>query len=107
MDRDTVAKTAQNCNLKKDGAKLAQEQSAHLFLCLLIQDLTEKYGPVVREANVVNVLDQAFDVRPSSLSRRVQTTPADLLFALAGRHSRIWHREARPCRPDATREHRL
>lgn len=36
MDRDTVAKTAQNCNMKKDGAKLAQEQSAHLFLCLLI-----------------------------------------------------------------------
>jgi protein SSD1 len=63
MDRDTVAKTAQNCNMKKDGAKLAQEQSAHLFLCLLIQDLTDKYGPVVREANVVNVLDQAFDVR--------------------------------------------
>lgn len=36
MDRDTVAKTAQNCNMKKEGAKLAQEQSAHLFLCLLL-----------------------------------------------------------------------
>ncbi|KAL7414362.1 hypothetical protein BDY24DRAFT_36922 [Mrakia frigida] len=62
MDRDTVAKTAQNCNMKKEGAKLAQEQSAHLFLCLLLHDLTERYGPVVREAHVVNVLDSAFDV---------------------------------------------
>jgi protein SSD1 len=62
MDRDTVAKTAQNCNMKKEGAKLAQEQSAHLFLCVLLHDLTERYGSVIREASVVNVLDEAFDV---------------------------------------------
>ena len=47
---------------KKDSAKLAQEQSAHLFLCLLIADLTQRYGPVVRQAKVVGVLDAAFDV---------------------------------------------
>ena len=62
MDRDSVAKVAQQCNIKKDSAKLAQEQSAHLFLCLLISDLTQKYGPVVRQARVVSVLDAAFDV---------------------------------------------
>ena len=80
MDRDSVAKIAQQCNVyvqftrhllglnrhlsysKKDSAKLAQEQSAHLFLCLLIADLTQRFGPVVRQAQVVGVLDAAFDV---------------------------------------------
>ena len=41
---------------------LAQEQSAHLFLCVLISDLAQRYGPVVRQAKVVGVLDAAFDV---------------------------------------------
>jgi len=62
MDRDAVAKVAQQCNIKQDSAKLAQEQSAHLFLCLLIADLTQRHGPVVRQAKVVGVLDAAFDV---------------------------------------------
>ncbi|EPQ59425.1 RNB-domain-containing protein [Gloeophyllum trabeum ATCC 11539] len=62
MDRDAVAKIAQQCNIKKDSASLAQEQSAHLFLCVLISDLTHRYGPVVRQARVVGVLDAAFDV---------------------------------------------
>lgn len=44
------------------GAKLAEEQSVHLHLCMLIHDLTEKHGPVVREARVIGVLDAAFDV---------------------------------------------
>lgn len=47
---------------KRDSASLAQEQSAHLFLCVLISDLTQRYGPVVRQAKVINVLDAAFDV---------------------------------------------
>lgn len=47
---------------KRDSAKLAQEQSAHLFLCVLISDLTQRYGPVIRQARVVGVLDAAFDV---------------------------------------------
>ncbi|KAJ1039276.1 hypothetical protein NDA10_005142 [Ustilago hordei] len=62
FDRETMAKIAQQCNVKKDAAKLAQEQSAHLFLCLLIHDLTLRYGPVVRPATVMGVLDAAFDV---------------------------------------------
>lgn len=47
---------------KRDSAKLAQEQSTHLYLCMLIHDLTQRYGPVIREAKVVGVLDAAFDV---------------------------------------------
>ncbi|KAF8974509.1 hypothetical protein BDZ97DRAFT_29165 [Flammula alnicola] len=62
MDRDAVAKVAQQCNIKRDSATLAEEQSAHLFLCVLISDLTNRYGPVVRQAKVVGVLDAAFDV---------------------------------------------
>ncbi|KAG5638203.1 hypothetical protein H0H81_001300 [Sphagnurus paluster] len=62
MDRDAVAKVAQQCNIKRDSAILAQEQSAHLFLCVLISDLTQRYGPVIRQAKVVGVLDAAFDV---------------------------------------------
>ncbi|KAI5826729.1 SSD1 protein [Schizophyllum commune Tattone D] len=62
MDRDAVAKVAQQCNIKRDSAVLAQEQSAHLFLCVLISDLTHRYGPVIRQAKVINVLDAAFDV---------------------------------------------
>ncbi|WVO21500.1 uncharacterized protein IAS62_002809 [Cryptococcus decagattii] len=62
MDRDQVAKAAQQCNMKKQSAKLAEEQSVHLFLCILINDLTEHDGPVVREARVTNVLETAFDV---------------------------------------------
>ena len=33
-----------------------------MFLCVLIHDLTQRYGPVVRQATVVGVLDAAFDV---------------------------------------------
>lgn len=62
MDRDAVAKVAQQCNIKSDSANLAEEQSAHLFLCVFISDLTQRYGPVVRQAKVVGVLDAAFDV---------------------------------------------
>ncbi|KAF9075734.1 SSD1 protein [Rhodocollybia butyracea] len=62
MDRDAVAKVAQQCNIKRDSATLAQEQSTHLYLCVLISDLTQRYGPVIRQAKVINVLDAAFDV---------------------------------------------
>ncbi len=62
MDRDAVAKIAQQCNIKRDSAKLAQEQSTHLYLCVLISDLTQRYGPVIRQAKVIGVLEAAFDV---------------------------------------------
>lgn len=62
FDTEAVSKIAQQCNVKKEAAKLAQEQSQHLYLCMLISELTRKYGPVVRPANVIGVLDEAFDV---------------------------------------------
>ncbi|GAA5906681.1 mRNA-binding translational repressor SSD1 [Sporobolomyces salmoneus] len=62
LDTETVAKIAQVCNTKKEAARLAQEQSQHLFLCVLISDLTKRYGPVICTATVIGVLDQAYDV---------------------------------------------
>lgn len=62
IDREGIAKIAQQCNVKKDAAKAAQEQSQHLFLCMLIHDLTVRYGPVVRQATIIGVLDAAFDI---------------------------------------------
>ena len=81
MDRDAVAKVTQQCNMyvpwtshsshhphsdfpisKRDSGVLAREQSAHLFLCVLISNLTSRYGPVIRQAKVIGVLDAAFDV---------------------------------------------
>jgi protein SSD1 len=49
-------------NSKRDSAILAREQSTHLFLCVLISDLTSRYGPVIRQAKVIGVSDAAFDV---------------------------------------------
>lgn len=62
IDIDGVTQIAQQCNTKKEASKLAQEMSQHLYLCSLLNDLTAQYGPVVRQAKVIGVLDEAFDV---------------------------------------------
>ncbi|CAB4386260.1 RNB-domain-containing protein [Rhizophagus irregularis] len=62
LDKDAVQKTASHCNVKKEAAKNAQEQSSHLFLCVLLRNLTLQSGPVIREAIVIGVKDHAFDV---------------------------------------------
>ncbi|CAG8612066.1 7914_t:CDS:10 [Paraglomus occultum] len=62
LDKDTVQKTANHCNVKKDAARNATEQSNHLFLCVLFQSMAERTGPVIREAIVIGVKDHAFDV---------------------------------------------
>jgi len=59
LERDIVQKTAQHCNIKKEGAKSAQAQSNHLHLSRYFNGLS---GPIVRDAVVVAVLDSAFDV---------------------------------------------
>ena len=41
---------------------VAGEASQHLFLCAFISDLTTRYGPVIREAKVIGVFDESFDV---------------------------------------------
>lgn len=62
LNKESCQKSANHCNLKKDAAKLAQEQSNHLYLSVLLQSLAESKGMVLRDAIVVQVLDTAFDV---------------------------------------------
>ncbi|KAF9982896.1 hypothetical protein BGZ75_005650 [Mortierella antarctica] len=62
LNKESCQKSANHCNLKKDAAKLAQEQSNHLYLSVLLHKLSEPEGVVVRDAIVVQVLDTAFDV---------------------------------------------
>jgi hypothetical protein len=76
LDRDTVQKLAQHCNVKKDAAIYAREQSSLMFLTMHMHKLSQQQqqissvattgtdGPSVifREAIVVAVFDQFFDV---------------------------------------------
>ncbi|CAO3575036.1 unnamed protein product [Mortierella alpina] len=62
LNKEACQKSANHCNLKKDAAKLAQEQSHHLYLSVLLRKLSEPEGMVVRDAMVVQVMDTAFDV---------------------------------------------
>lgn len=62
LDTEAIAQVAQQCNAKKEAGKIAGESSQHLFLCVLIHQLTLQYGPVIRPAQVIAVLDEAFDV---------------------------------------------
>jgi protein SSD1 len=78
LDRDTVQKLAQHCNVKKDAAIYAREQSSLMFLTTHMHKLSQQQqqissavtttintnGPSVifREAIVVAVFDQFFDV---------------------------------------------
>ncbi|KAG0235461.1 hypothetical protein BGW42_005247 [Actinomortierella wolfii] len=62
LNKESCQKNANHCNIKKDAAKAAQEQSTHLYLSVLIKNLVTKHGSLVKEALVVRVLDEAFDV---------------------------------------------
>ncbi|KAF9370515.1 hypothetical protein CPC16_003659 [Podila verticillata] len=61
LNKESCQKSANQCNIKKDAAKLAQEQSSHVYLSVLLKNMTAK-GMVIRDAIVVQVLDAAFDV---------------------------------------------
>lgn len=61
-DRETLAKTVEHCNTRKDAAKNSQDQSIHLMLCSMVDKLTSTSGSVVRDAIVINVMDSSFDV---------------------------------------------
>lgn len=91
MDRDQVAKCAQQCNIKRSSARLAEDQSAHLYLCMLISDLSEKYGPVIRHARVTAVYDQAFDVviPEFGLEKRVHVDKMPLKTSTFDEHKNV------------------
>lgn len=62
-DTESLTKTAEQCNVKKDSAKNAQEQSIHLQLCRAVdQRRAARGGELICEAIVINVYESAFDV---------------------------------------------
>ncbi|BEJ00527.1 hypothetical protein CcaverHIS631_0503840 [Cutaneotrichosporon cavernicola] len=91
MDRDQVAKCAQQCNMKRQSARLAEDQSAHLHLCILVGNLSAKYGPVIRHARVTGVYDQAFDVviPEFSLEKRVHLDKLPLENSVFDEHTNV------------------
>ncbi|KAF9551296.1 hypothetical protein EC957_009180 [Mortierella hygrophila] len=62
LSKESCQKSANHCNIKKDASKLAQEQSSHVYLSVLLRNMTEASGPVIKDAVIVQALDASFDV---------------------------------------------
>lgn len=62
-DVDTLSKTAELCNTKKDSAQVAQEQSVHIESCRKIdRQRVQLGGDIVCEGIVLCVYESAFDI---------------------------------------------
>ncbi|KIV88643.1 hypothetical protein PV10_08307 [Exophiala mesophila] len=62
-DLENLAKTAEQCNNKKDSAHAAQEQSVHIESCRLMdKKAKEMGGDLISEGIVICVYESAFDV---------------------------------------------
>lgn len=62
-DTDSLAKTAEQCNTKKDSAYGAQEQSVHIEACRIMDKKAKELGgDLVAEGIVLCVYESAFDV---------------------------------------------
>ncbi|KAF1356743.1 cell wall biogenesis protein phosphatase Ssd1 [Delphinella strobiligena] len=62
-DVDTLAKTAETCNTKKDSAQAAQEQSVHIESCRMMDRKSQEIGgELISEGIVLCVYESAFDV---------------------------------------------
>lgn len=62
LDSKEIARIAQQCNIKKDGAKNAQDASIQLYLAEYIHRHTQLHGPMYCDATVVAVLDSAYEI---------------------------------------------
>ncbi|KAF2161721.1 hypothetical protein M409DRAFT_69534 [Zasmidium cellare ATCC 36951] len=62
-DVESLNKTAESCNTKKDSAHAAQEQSVHIESCRMMNKLSEEQGgDLISVGIVVCVYESAFDV---------------------------------------------
>lgn len=60
---DSLVKTAEQCNTKKDSAQSAQEQSVHIESCRIMdKKRNELGGDLISEGIVICVYESAFDV---------------------------------------------
>lgn len=62
-DIETLVKSTESCNTKKDSAQNAQEQSVHIESCRIMDRKREEAGgELISEGIVICVYDSAFDV---------------------------------------------
>ena len=62
-DLETLAKTTEQCNNKKDNAHAAQEQSVHIESCRAMDKKSQEHGgDLISEGIVICVYESAFDV---------------------------------------------
>ncbi|KAL1306641.1 hypothetical protein AAFC00_005317 [Neodothiora populina] len=62
-DIETLAKTAETCNTKKDSAQAAQEQSVHIESCRIMDKKSQEAGgDLITEGIILCVYESAFDV---------------------------------------------
>ncbi|KAI8098895.1 uncharacterized protein BX664DRAFT_354405 [Halteromyces radiatus] len=80
LDRDTVQKLTQHCNVKKEAAHYAREQSSLLFLGVHLNKLAKQNGKsvVYREATVVAVCEGHLDVMVPELNMEKRVHLANL-----------------------------
>jgi protein SSD1 len=62
-DLENLAKTAEQCNNKKDSAHCAQEQSVHIESCRMMDKKSQEAGgDLIAEGIIICVYESAFDV---------------------------------------------
>ena len=62
-DLENLAKTAEQCNNKKDSAYYAQEQSVHIESCRMMDKKSQELGgDLIAEGIIICVYESAFDV---------------------------------------------
>ncbi|KAB8338821.1 hypothetical protein FH972_021765 [Carpinus fangiana] len=91
-DIESLAKTAELCNTKKDSAQVAQEQSVHIESCRGIDKLRNKLGgDLICEGIVLCVYESAFDVLipEYGFEKRVHCDQLPLKKAEFDKHQRV------------------
>lgn len=91
-DVESLNKTAELCNTKKDSAQSAQEQSVHIELCRKIdRRRTELGGDVICEGIILCVYESAFDVLMPEYGyeKRVHCDQLPLKKAEFDKHKRV------------------
>lgn len=61
-DMESLKMNSDYCNFKKDCSKAAQEQSIHLLLCQVINDMSSTTGQILCTGVVLQVYESSFDV---------------------------------------------
>lgn len=62
-DMETLVKTTESCNIKKESAQNAQEQSIHIESCRIMDKKRQEVnGDLISEGIVLSVYESAFDV---------------------------------------------